>query len=863
MPVAIAEESQVIPLENFLRELGLHTPQIKLVRDAGIGSLMSLQRACHTPERKKALLKKIRGDKPDLAHEQAAEAIEDLDAATVQARIDRANGRSAAQDSKSFDEKKAQLTKAIDEVDALRQACLAAAGAERDAMVKLSRTELERILAQCKAKDLLASVDLSFASLDKLTATLEQIELGLHNKIAKKLEEFLDKRPRSIAELLDEKQILRGFCVTAGSLEQATGSDVLNMGGRLLRASALTNVQLDYSSEQASKQAAQRFETSASAFAASATAKGAAFVGSGIGAFSLMASYAAAQQSQRDESSTTARQIATRIKTHYRKSQQAAMDLPSDQLAFSDVALAGLRAIDAIPAVLAAERRAAAEFFLRSFGSHVFCRVLLGGWYKYEAKASSTSSESQRTLDEAVSRATDWAISASASYHGLGGGGSAAGGGRGSDSQATAGSSVTHYKFNEQSVALSVSVLGGMAELPSELWLASLKPDAHWQVIDRSYDKAVWEILRLPQTLAQVKEEAKGNAPIATAALAELLEDVWVNDVFIPTVELPGLRQHLINRALKTAVALAREIRSMTHMPNMQLALFEKYFRQPSERLDTSVQLPVGYKILGGGASAVKQKAGNFLIASHPSVVGAGKDQRWSWHVLMKSIEDKSAVEHVVRVIALYDPNDEWDVRIFSQSSDALKEHHSFQLAPNDGYIFTGGGGRVHETAMTDTAVLGGMSYCPAGQVVGPPQERCHYTVYSQHLIKPCLHNLTAYAIGLRPRGSAKLAWEYRLHQFRTSDHHDHVIQHLASGDGVHRSVMIGGGVMVSPSSIRNGVTGSCPLPYPESGHRAQPLYAWHGTSKDHKIPEPAVMNSFTLALTNVDIDWIEPGRIG
>lgn len=857
MPTSIAEQSQILPLESFLRELGLHDPQVKLVRDAGIGSLVSLQRACRTTERKQALLKKIRGAKPDLMHEQTAEAIEDLEADAVQARIDRATGRGAAQDSKAFNKTKAQLSKAIGEVDALREACLTAAGAERDALVKSSHAELERILAQCKAKDLLASIDGSFASLEKLTATLEQIENGLQDKIAEKLEEFLDRRPRAIVELLDEKQLLRGFCVTAASLEQASGSDVLAMGGRLLRASGLSNVQLDYSSEQASKQASQRFETSASSLGASASAKGAAFVGSGIGAFSLMANYAAAQQNQSQDGSASARQIATRIKTHYRKSQQAVMDLPSDQLAFSEAALSGLRGLDAIPAEQPAQRRAAAEFFMRSFGSHVFCQAILGGWYKYEAKASSTSSESQRSLDEAVSRATDWAISASASYSGFGGSGSAAAAGRGGSSQASAGSSVTHYKFNEQSVAVSVAVLGGMAELPSDLWLASLKPDAQWQVIDRSHDKAVWEILRLPQTSAQLG----GLAAPACAKLAELLEDVWVNEIFIPSVELPGLRQHLINRGLKTASALAREIRSMTQMPGMRLALFEKHFVTPTERLEATLELPPGYKILGGGAAAdVKQEPGNFLVASHPSVVGTGKAQRWGWHALIKHIGQISKVQHVIRVVALYDPADEWDVRIFNQSSAKLESNQGIKLAPNDGYLFTGGGGKVHESDKADTAVLCAMSYCPAGENVGPPQERCHYFVASTHLTKTCPHQLTAYAIGLRPRGSARLAWEYRMHSFGQAAHHNHVIQHLASGDGLHRTVMIGGGVMMSPLPVSNGLTGSCPLPYPESGHLAQPVYAWHGTSKDHANPAPAAMSSFTLALTNVDFEWIEPG---
>lgn len=845
-----AKKSDEAQLEDYLKSLGLKN-QIKVIKDYGIGSLEFLKAVCGNPAERKALAKQIRGDTPDGPARIAAGIVEKLTAKQVQARIDQLASETDEPGSAGFDRKKQQLAEAIEAVEKLRKETAEAAAADREAATKQAQAQLDRILAKVSAKDLLKGGDASFATIASTTALMERIQDGLQSKIADSLNSYLDQRPRSTAELLEENQLLRGYCATAAGLVRASGSNLLDMAALLGKPAPIQTQDFEFSSETAYSEASQQFETSASSYATANSARGAMFLGSGIGAASLMVQYANAGQRQKDETAMKRSQKATKLRVHYQWAPQATLTLPSNRFALSEDALDALRAIEAEPPE---QRQAAAAEFLRGFGSHVFCTAALGGWYKHVAKASCSSVEQMKTLDEALSTATNWAVSASASYVGLTGAGSVSTAHAGGVSAARATSTAMSCMVKDQQVSVATSVFGGLPELPSDLWLTSVKANAHWQVIDRSDEQPVWKIVGL------LSAKSLG---FDRKLMAELLERAWVNEVFIPSIADAKVRETMRLKAPATAAALTETLLALTRPPAMRLTVFQRRWDQPQQHFSEEVALPKGYKILSAGVSGVSQRLGNFVVASYPKVSGKGRDERWSWCARMKDIKFVSPICHAITIVALHDPDDVWDVRIFAKEATGHRSLHEIALQPPDDYLLTGCGGEV------DVFAGVALKACGFAQLDGKPpaafERQCQVVVRTADLITPFPHTVKAYAIGIRARAGTPLEAQYQYHRFGASSNHDHTVTHPMhpGGDESRRSVMIGGGACLTDADMHHCLTGSRPVVSDAWRAGAAPVYGWLATSKDHENRQAASMTVYTLGLSNVDIVWEEEPAAG
>lgn len=838
-----AKKTDEAQLEDYLKSLGLKN-QIKVIKAYGIDSLEFLKAVCANSAERKGLAQQIRGDNPDGPARIAAGIVEKLTAKQVQTRIDQLASETEESGSANFDQKKQQLADAIEAVEKLRKETADAAAADREAATKQAQAQLDRILAKVNAKELLKGGETSFATIAGATALMERIQEGLQSKIADSLNGYLDQRPRSTAELLEENQLLRGYCASAAGLARASGSNLLDMAALLGKPAPIQTQDFEFSSEAAYSEASQQFETSASSYATANSARGAMFMGTGIGAASLMVQYATAGQRQRDEAAMKRSQKATKLRVHYQWAPQATLTLPSNRFALSEDALDALRAIEAAPP---AQKAAAAAEFLRSFGSHVFCTAVLGGWYKHVAKASCSSSEQMRTLDEALSTATNWAVSASASYVGLSGAGSVSSAHAGGVSAARATSTAMSCVVKEQQVSVATSVFGGLPELPSDLWLTSVKANAHWQVIDRSDEQPVWKIVGLlsAKTLGFDRK-----------AMAELLERAWVNEVFIPSIADAKVREAMRPKALASAAALTEALLALTRPPAMRLTVIQRRWDQAEQHFGKEVALPKGYKILAGGVSAVTQAAGNFVVASYPKVSGQGADQRWSWCARMKDIKHVSKVRHALTIVALHDPDDVWDVQVFVKEATAHQTLHEIALQPPGDFLLTGCGGEV------DVFSMAALKACGFAQLDGKPpaasERRCQVVVRTTDLVLACPHTAKAYAIGVRARAGTALDADYQYHRFGATSNHDHTVTHALhpGGDESKRSVMIAGGACLTDADMHHGLTGSRPVVSDAWRGGAAQVYGWLATSKDHEIKQTSAMTLYTLGLSNVDIVW-------
>lgn len=155
-----------------------------------------------------------------------------------------------------------------------------------------------------------------------------------------------------------------------------------------------------------------------------------------------------------------------------------------------------------------------------------------------------------------------------------------------------------------------------------------------------------------------------------------------------------------------------------------------------------SVDVDAGYKIVGGGANVNWSGQGNFLEASFPETLTRWR--AWSKDHAGSGKGGADPATITVCAVGLYDQNDEWDVRIFSSSSQSKPTQNDAYVAVDEGYVMTGGGANVPDD--------------PVGQLLygSYPADNRSWVAKSHDKYVSSSRPITAYAIGIRPRNGAK-----------------------------------------------------------------------------------------------------------
>jgi len=229
---------------------------------------------------------------------------------------------------------------------------------------------------------------------------------------------------------------------------------------------------------------------------------------------------------------------------------------------------------------------------------------------------------------------------------------------------------------------------------------------------------------------------------------------------------------------------------------------------------EVRVTVPTGYKIIGGGAHVEYQGPGNMLTASYP----AGSS---TWVARSKDHEEPSPARLEAWAVALYDPNDEWDVRIVSATSSPAS-HPVASVTLPDGYTMTGGGAVAH---WTSNGSLLTASY---------PQSSRSWQARSKDHIKPDPAALTVYVIGIRPRNGASPPENFIVKSQSARLSHPNTTATLPAG-----YLLVGGGAAVDWQGAGNLLTAS----YPDGGD------GWIAFSKDHLVADPAVITAYAIGV--------------
>ena len=219
-----------------------------------------------------------------------------------------------------------------------------------------------------------------------------------------------------------------------------------------------------------------------------------------------------------------------------------------------------------------------------------------------------------------------------------------------------------------------------------------------------------------------------------------------------------------------------------------------------------------GYKVIGGGALANWSDKGSLLIASYPS----GN----SWIAQSKDHVYVEATTITAWAIGLYDPRDEWDVKVVPAPVVANEESRSTASASlPPGYTMTGGGA---VTSPDTIGILLSASF-PAGATTWEARAHDHTAKASG--------TLTAYVIGIKAKkGETPKSQVWPATS--TSQPHPSCNASIPSGWW-----LTGGGAQTQ--SDINLLTASFPFD----------LLTWRAEAKDHIVPSPTTVTVYAIGM--------------
>ena len=824
-------------LKDYLTKEGFPAESVPIFEEHGVYSVGALRDLCGDAKRKDKLETALRQERVVDGRrfpgsDSAGNLLNGLSYGKVEAAAKPPIQASRLQ-SEQAQARRKQLEEAIAKVEELRQACVRDAGANLETMKKRAETELAAILERAGVGAVLSRLDKgAFASMDALNSALADIDRGLGDAIGRELlKSHQEDEPLENDKLVEYNGLRRGVVLTVAGVRDACGADLVDVAASVGYSNEGYRESIaQYDNESSYQYAEKTVERSSSAFSTSERVSGGGIGQSGLFALSAAGSYARARYEQKESTAAGRRSQASKLAVRRIEMVNARVRLSKTDARLGREAVAAATRIAAeTDEARAAER---AREFIDEFGSHLFFDIKLGGRYKSVARAEALAEDSIGVLSKAASLAAGWKASGAATYVGLNFMASAATANEGEKAQAEGFSKDERDQLKSVRIDISSHAVGGLPGLSADLWKYSLDRNQNWRVIDRHQPVALWTLLRD----AIIDGLTDGQREL----LCRRLERSWVRDYFLP--DLLALDADLKdNEALMKAESVAGLVEAVTGLmrpPSLRLCCFRKTITA-SRTLRGALELPKHYKILSGGASTLKTDKGNFLISSYPSYDPALR--RWAWHAEMRDIRHASNDEHEIAVIAVHDPDDEWDVRLFASQSQGLENRHSELAVAEAGYLITGGGGRIDRFGW---AALTQCGFEPGDDAVPKPGFR----VASRSCLKDSDHQLTAIAIGLRPRNGTRLVPVYLGETGEKVAHPDVKLTRKNRGE-----VFLGGGASTQPEGD-NFLLGSCPI-IDDSNEVA----GWKASSKDHERASKVGMTVTMVGVANVALEYHVP----
>ena len=183
------------------------------------------------------------------------------------------------------------------------------------------------------------------------------------------------------------------------------------------------------------------------------------------------------------------------------------------------------------------------------------------------------------------------------------------------------------------------------------------------------------------------------------------------------------------DRARRTAIYQAYKRKAAREFAPEVLSVTSDVRNHP----DARVVVPEGYKLLCGGAQDNWKGAGNLLTASFPE----GDN---TWRASGKDHVEGDPANISAFALAVYDPDDIWELKIFPSRPSPATAHPEQEAAVEPGYVMVGGG------AWVDWAGEGNMLFASYPN----PETKTSWHVQSKDHVKSSPAKITAYAVGLK-----------------------------------------------------------------------------------------------------------------
>lgn len=871
VPKKIVRPSANEGLKSYLSENGFGSELLPVFESRGITSVGALDRVLLKPDGAayKDLQKALNGgtEVDDVIYSGSPELAETFRELSKKTQLRQEVPQAARPDFRktgldsAAQNRYAQLKQAVEEVNALRQKDADAAKELGAEISKETKARLESILSRANSRELLdifaKNSQITVKDLNTaLDAVSERLIAGSESAFNSLIYEG-KVGLMSADELAAANCLQRGMLITATGMYECSGSDLVTCTCGVGTPGPYEEVICDYQSEQNYQFAEKTIKESSHTYSTSNSLLGGFFSSSGIGAISGAFQYAQSTMSSMAKSHGESTGKATKVKERSIYAPKAVLTMPRERLQLSSVAVRYLKLIAAESD--SSRKREYAQQFLANFGGHVFRSVTLGGRYSYVARAESTSRDTYDGLDTALSEAQKKAGSFAGGFFGsfLGGASTAH---QDETTSASATSITTIAGQKKQTVRVSISVRGGLQEMPLDQWKQSLLLDKWWRVIDRREAIAVWDLLRVA-TIDEMQKETREK-------LAALLECVWVQDIFIASLaesEMAGyqkfaeiLKEKSVPDTVQKLEDKMRDEARRMAPPMMTLRYFTVTTKERSRGGEVVVMLPESYKILSGGGGATTN-VHQVLIASYPiKRQGENSKELWGWCLKTKAAfcadgRDKCSNEETamdsltVGLIALYDPNDEWDVRVVERRFSNRENAHVGQVTMDQGYEISGCGVRIESYDVP--AITGaGFSMEAADQAAeGIALRACDVKTGNMSAHgddhNGDTHTMTAYGIGIRAANGAVLQPVYSVE--KSSKEEQHLNHNLLHKHTPESSMMIGGGVWITGE--RNFLSGSMP----ELDLRGNGRWKAYSADRAGKV-SPQKMQLVTIGLKNV-----------
>jgi hypothetical protein len=337
---------------------------------------------------------------------------------------------------------------------------------------------------------------------------------------------------------------------------------------------------------------------------------------------------------------------------------------------------------------------------------------------------------------------------------------------------------------------------------------------------------------------AKEAQELRQNKP---AAWGKWADSVKLSPAFMgfPEMGLVPIWQLVSDQHKRQELELAYKKLAAQNFP---VEIFWSTTTSPSGRPDASVVIPDEYKLLSGGAfisDETPNRKGVLLTASFPE-----SDNRW--RAMGKDHVESDSASLTAYAMALYDPDDIWETRIFPTESSLTAHPNAIASIKDGNYVLVGGGARVNYNGAGNMLTASypfeggdGVQNVPMpGPVSVPVRIRVPAWLASSkdHHGASDAATLTGYAIGLRSKLAGVTVEKPSLTDSPSAEQ-GHPSAEATPPSGYK---MVGGGARVDyGSGAGNLLTASYPLD----------SKTWKVTSKDHLDSSPARIHAYALGV--------------